>query len=759
MSRPAFQYQPGPSSRPIAMDRAGNACKCVVFTIRPYQRRAGMLFSPRRTAFAAAVLIASHAAVAGVTREHPYLYFTSEIVSRIQLRLDKEPFKTRWERFLSIADGHLGRGTYGFGNPRNALGVAGNTAFAYAITGEQKYADRAKEEAFALMDASAWHEVKSWNKGAELGTAEASVACALVYDWCYDALSAQERARFKSEILSKSTNIYLSSIETHNDWWVTNPVTNWCGVCHGGCGLAALALYDEDPAFEKAAGYAFDHLEAFLDSVVLADGAGHEGIMYHRYGVTFGNYFYAAATHVFGDDRGLAARTADKLAGYWHIYMQAPDSLYANFNNMNESTFAGLYGADHRKWEGGPPAVLCALWEAQAGGDDLLLWGADNGGAAFYWEGICPMYFVWRRDDDPAGQKPSLPKATLFRGAGHVIFNEPDLWFAYNGGWTSNKSHHNNDLGTFVLVANGERLVNDPGYGKATTADHSSILVNGNGQPENVAGEFLHFGSGDGFHYLASDLSSCYEDNLTRFVRHAVMVDGSYIVLLDDLAAPSASQFQWRLQTEGAVRASGANATVQGQDNVLHVVAAAPQDAQATTGTETIDFVRIQPATQRAEETIVAVLYPAESGGTSPAVTWSAQGTLSVGNDAIVFSGGAGQWKLQSVKGEAADDIDRVNERTVKSQRSTNSTRHVRRHQGVGPVARIVRVDRRGVVVEMLRAGIHSARVIGLNGRVMATQNADARQQRLEFSLPEGMYILTIATGTWSHRQKLVVYP
>ncbi|MBD3419627.1 MAG: DUF4962 domain-containing protein [Chitinivibrionales bacterium] len=603
---------------------------------------------------------------------HPYLYFTSATLSDIKDKLDNEPFATRWSRFISNADGHLTRPVYGFDNTREALGVAGICAFAWAMTGETKYADRAIQEALAIMQESQWHTGYSWNKGADLETAEASAACALVYDWCHDALTSTQRQTFKTNILKKSTNIYLGSIEKHNDWWVTNGVTNWCGVVHGGCGLAALALYDEDPAFSKAADYAFDHLETFLTSVTLQDGGGHEGVMYNRYGTTFANYFFTAATHVFGDDRGVPQKTADKLAGYWYMYLFGPDKKYANFNNMNESTFSGLYGEDHRKWEGGPCAVLCALWEAQSGrSDPLLLWGADNGGAAFYWKGVSPFYFLWRRDAAPAGVKPQLQKAVLFRGAGHAVFDEPDLWLVFNGGWTSNKSHHNMDLGSFVLVAHGERLVHDPGYKHAETADHSTILINGKGQPQNVQGTFLHFGSGASFHYLASDLSNCYEDVLTRFVRHIVMVDGRYIVLLDDLAAASAAAWEWRLQTRHDVTASGSSAQIAGQSKVLHVIAAAPADANASHGTASIEYVALKPAVSRDRETFVTVLYPADAGTSQPPVAWDANGTLSVGSDEIVFSGGPGNRLLARVNGENATALDKAADRTIIALGST----------------------------------------------------------------------------------------
>lgn len=671
------------------------------------------------------LLSVSHAYAAPIPRNHPYLFFSDATIDGLRTRVAGATLGTRWARLQLTADRNLTQATYGYGNTREALGICGTCAFAYAITGNTDYADRAITEAEALFEAPAWHTGYTWNGGADLQTAEASLACALVYDWCYDHLTTAQRAAFRTNVLTKSTNIYLQSVEAYDDWWVNNPVTNWSGVCHGGCGVAALAFYDEDPAFARAADTAIAHGATFLDSVVLADGAGHEGVMYHRYGVRFASYITAAGAHVFDNDRGLPQRLSQKLAGYWYMYMRGPDDRYANFNDMNENTFYGLYGMNTTQWEGGPPAALCALFESYTpDGDSLLLWGADMGGGAFYWGGVSPFYLIWRRDSPRAPYTiPDLSGAVLFRGAGHVIAREPDLWMAYSGGWVSDKSHANADLGSFVLVADGDRLVNDPGYGAAETAAHSTVLINGLGQPENSRGAFTHFGSGATFHYFASDLSSCYGASaLTRFVRHGVMVNGTYVVLLDDIATSTALTYEARIQTSGSIALDAQAATITGDSRLLHVLAAAPGDAVVAQGTSDIDFVSIAPPDTRTAETLVTVLYPTGMIAQPPATSWDAGGTLQVGSDEIVFSGGPGAWVLASVNGESADDIDNVAVRTVPSHRNDPGTVQPR------PLTRTAVSSMRavsapgGVLVTMQAASLQRVTVSSLSGRVVHTE-------------------------------------
>ncbi len=602
-------------------------------------------------------------------RRHPYLHFSSKDVPEIRARLARAPFSRRWASIQAHANRCLSSGPAGgsgMARTRASLGVCANTAFAYAVTGERKYADRAKREAFSLLEGPRWLEGAHARivTGADLCTAEGSVACALVYDWCFDAMTADEQARFRDLLVQKSLAPYLKSAAA-KDWWLSSPVSNWTGTVNGGCGLAALAVHGEAPGAPKAAETAWANVQKFIKDLYLEDGGCHEGPMYSRNAFAF--YFATAAARFFGGDGGIFDDLTRKLAGYWDVYMQGPDLRYANFNDMDENCFRGLWGQGGQD-EGGPSGELCALFESKVpGGDPLLLWAADNGGCFFSYGGASPFTILWRRDAPPAGPKPRLQDAVLFRGAGHVVWRSPSLWFAYNGGWISDKSHRNFDLGTFVLVSGGERLVNDPGYGKTATGEHSTILVNGRDQVLASRGTYLRYGSGKSFHYLASDLSGSCRD-LRKWVRHAVMVRGSYIVLLDDIAAAPGAEIEWRLQTRGKIEPAAADraARISGARESLQVVCAHPPGAQVGQGRATLPFVSIRPGAGRPAEAIAAVLWP----GKEPLKVSFEKGTITIvhagGRESIVFATAGPFWTLASVNGEGAAGIGPPRERILK---------------------------------------------------------------------------------------------
>ncbi len=665
--------------------------------------------------------------------ERPYLFFDKKDIPLLRQRMEKEPFRQRWAMMQANADYILTTPTetfdaqtsLGYGGAKNPLGLArwylgnaGTCAFAYVITGREEYAVRAKREALYVAEQPLefWALPRDWNQGAALETAGAAMACALVYDWCHDCLDSGERQTLRTALLTRGIEPYLVSLlgqssgandavaEDQQDWWVTNHVSNWAGVVHGGMGMAALALCFEDDRAKRAAEMARQYLPAFVDHVFQSDGGGHEGIMYADYGREWAFYFIMAAGRMWGFDRAVLARLTEKLAGYWEIYLQGPDGLYANFNNMEERVLQDLWSRYHtrhrldaaRRQElealrdsapSGPNSVRSALLEALVpGGDPLLLWAADNGGTRYKWRGTSPFYFLWRREDAPSQlfqPRPPLQDAVLFRGAGHAVLRSPDLWVAYNGGWISNRSHSNQDLGSFVLVAGEERLVHDPGYGDGETEKHSTVLVDGQGQRKGRRGEFLRFGSGRRFHYLASDLSDVYEaESLQRFVRHMVMVNGSYLVILDDLEADSPAELEWRLQTRHPVALAPGRAVVQGEQWDLHMLNALGGQAMDTEAwtrrrqAERLTYVRVRPESVSRTTCFLTVLFPLrKQDGAVPEVRCEEPGVLEVIcgdvlSDRIVFGQRNGRWMLSAVNGESADGIADGQERMLKAFRA-----------------------------------------------------------------------------------------
>ncbi|MCA8911449.1 MAG: heparinase II/III family protein [Planctomycetes bacterium] len=597
----------------------------------------------------------------------PYLYFD---LADFKAKLKHEPFSSRWSRLIGVANDYASqplsdKKVIGGGRSRNAEGLIELLSLAYVVTGDKRYGQRAKDEVWAILGQDKWFEPKSWNKGAELPTAECCMASARFYDWCNDLLSKEDKQYFRERAYELGLKPYLASIEKHHDWWVDNYVTNWCGVVHGGCGLLGLALYDELPEAKKAADYAWDYLQKFLDGVILQDGAGHEGVMYWRYGVSYGFMFVTAWEHVMAED--LPFDTSERLAGYWDVYMDGPDQTYANFNDMNEDTFKGLWSENPKQWEGGPSSGLNALFESRTeDGDPLLLWAADNGGGGAFNNGISPDWFLWRRDTGPAGDKPDMQRNVLFRGAGHAILSSDKLWLAYNGGWISDKSHNNNDLGTFVLVHDGERFIHDPGYDKNETDKHTTITIDGESQPKASQAKFLAFEEGKKFAWFMNDLSDCYGGKTKRATRSVIMVNGEYLVIVDDVETTGTDDIDLRFQSKLPIETTETGAVLKGKTGELHIIAATPEVAVATGDTAgAVKHVSLRAKQPSSDVTFVTVMFP----GKQPRVDWKTKGgkgTLTVNGDKHEFSHTSAGWLPAKIDGEKVAKPKQPEDRILK---------------------------------------------------------------------------------------------
>lgn len=602
----------------------------------------------------------------------PYLYFTPDGLADFRKKLKREPFKSRWNKLVAEADKFVGAPlsdarVAGGDRARPAEGLIDTCAIVYAVTGDRKYGERAKAEAWAILEQDAWHRDRGWNKGAELPTGECSIACARFYDWCHDLMTEAEREWFVERAVELGIKPYLASVEKHRpartDLWVDNYVTNWCGVCHGGGGLLGLALYDESPEAKRAAGHAWKYLPEFLDHVILEDGGGHEGVMYWRYGVQYAFKFVTAYEHVMGEE--LKVSTEERMAGYWDIYMHGPDRRYANFNDMNEDTYKGLWAEDPRDYEGGPSGALNALFEARTeDGDPLLLWGADNGGGSPRTGGLSTDWFLWRRDVPPAGDKPALQPNVLFRGAGHAILSGDRLWLVCNGGWISDKSHANNDLGTFVMTMDGERFVHDPGYNKNHTNEHSTVTIDGEPQPKGSSrGKFVAFEEGRGFSYFTVDLGGCYGGKAKRATRTVIMA-GDYVVIVDDFETTGTDDIDWRLQTKCEVEEQDDGAMFKGRGE-LHIVHATPVSLSVGDTDGGLKHLSARMRDPGRQALFVSVLHPDRR----PRVEWKvkgSKGTLRVNGDKHEFAKTNAGWLPRRIKGRKVDRPEEPGDRILK---------------------------------------------------------------------------------------------
>ena len=516
----------------------------------------------------------------------------SREIDQVRCKLETEPFKGRWQLLLQTADAMQTPGfkMQGHMESRVSLGKIGINSFAYALTGEERFGNFAKQEVWKLLEMEQWHTQYHWNKGAELVSSEHSLACALFYRWARDLMDADERLYFIDRSTKLGLEPYLESVEKYHDWWVDNPISNWRGVCHGGNGLLALELAETSVKATRAYAYALQNIPEFLGTVIGENGSGHEGVMYWRYGVEYAMMFLTTAMQT-RTEHPLAPGTAcadvfklinDRNTGFWDIAMQAPDGAYANFNDMNELTFKGLYAKDLSNHEGGPNSELAAVferisagWDSNAPGNPLLQWAADNGGGPYYFQGTSPFWFIWRRDYPSHVQKPrpATGDSLLFKTGGYTVWKTPALWTYLKAGWNCSKSHNNLDLGSFILGIGSERFICDPGYGKKQTSQHSALTLNDREQQLDAWATYLDWENipETGIRKASIDLTAAYEHQVRSYTREFILMGVNQLLILDHIYPIEAGTLTLTFPTRFPATIQGHHVTITGTKHALQI--------------------------------------------------------------------------------------------------------------------------------------------------------------------------------------------
>jgi len=179
-----------------------------------------------------------------------------------------------------------------------------------------------------------------------------------------------------------------------------------------------------------------------------------------------------------------------------------------------------------------------------------------------------PAIFV---EDKVQPAKPeNLSNDRLFRGIGWAAFHsdlaapENDVHVMFKSSPYGSVSHAYADQNTFTIMKGGQALASVSGhywptYGAPFHAEYTrhtisknAILVNGQGQivrQRSASGEIVDFRSTDAFGYACGDAVPAYGGLLNRARRHILLIRPNVVVVVDDLEAPEAADYQWLFQT------------------------------------------------------------------------------------------------------------------------------------------------------------------------------------------------------------------
>lgn len=433
-------------------------------------------------------------------------------------------------------------------------------AFVYLLTGEKKYGQAARRW---LLHMASWDPDGPTNFRLNCEAAKPMLfRPARVYDWAYDALTEEDRARFRSVMLRRIQDAWESGEVLRGVGHLNRPHNSHGNRVWHKIGETGIALLGELPQAETWLDYAINKFYACYPVWSDDDGGWHEGVSYWAGYMSKAVWWLQVARPALGID-GFRKPFFHQV-GDFPLYLAPPGSPNMGFGDLSfqrpSPGWGGFLeyflraGSDRTD----PSRVGIWRWWAEQ-------WNMkDQGGVlGFLYNANLPLL--------PSALPPTqLPPSKVFHGIGvaslhrTLLDSKDDVHFLFKSSPFGSQSHGHNPQNSFQLNAYGEALLTTCvyrdlhgsrfHYGWAhQTVAHNAVLVDGEGQvPHKAApqGHILAEQLRDDFDYLAGDARAAYGERLSRAMRHVVFLKRGPIpvlVLYDDLEAVRPSSFQFML--------------------------------------------------------------------------------------------------------------------------------------------------------------------------------------------------------------------
>lgn len=520
------------------------------------------------------------------TVRHPYLLMTTEQVSQIKDAAAEDSIWAEYNtQIIEGADKALSmplckRETKG--KRQKLLQVAREYmrrmilwSYAYRMSGDEKYAERAVTE---IKNVASFTD---WNPKHFLDVAEMTTGMAIAYDCFYDYLDASTKKLIEEAITDKGL---IPSLDTNYNNWLKR-VNNWNQVCNGGMIMGALAIKDVNPELSQKI------VERSIESIKLAMasyapyGAYPEGFMYWGYGTTYNLLMIDALKKVYGSDFGLT-----QMPGFMNTakYIQ---------NIIMEDGMAFNYGDCENKGRLNPSI----FWFADKNADPSLLWqekyfydkkGVETHsryaplaiiwGASLRWNEISePDKKMWVSDSSPVPIAMMRTDWNYFHG----------MSIAVKGG-TAQSGHSHLDAGSFIFANDSIRWAIDIGpqsydsideynldqWNKTQESDRWTIFRYNNlahntlsfdGQYQNVYGysDITGYSENDSTMSVSLNLSNIYNGTVSEVLRSISLVNSEYAVIEDKVSTMGkGSKMRWNMATKAKPKIVDKNTIELSQD-------------------------------------------------------------------------------------------------------------------------------------------------------------------------------------------------
>src|SRR5690554_4881014 len=495
---------------------------------------------------------------------------------------------------------------------REALRRIFHLSYAYRMTREGKYLNRAEKELLAVSNFS------DWNPSHFLDVAEMTLAVAIGYDWLFDDLSETSKKTIREAIVQKG--LEPSFNEKYN--WFLTATHNWNQVCNVGMTFGAMAVYEDYPDLAQ------ETIERAVESIKLPmkdyqpDGAYPEGYGYWDYGTSFNVLFLDVIEKAYGSDFGLNKTPGFLETAGFYMNMTGATRLPYNWGD------AGM----------GTNLTPAMFWFAQKNQEAALLWVEKDflkqeDYSKFTRNRLLPATLIWGRGMDLDKIEEPTRKYWTGQGANPVAmmrtsWSDPKAIYVGFKAGSPSVNHGHMDIGSFIMESDGVRWAMDFGmqsyvtleskgmriFGRTQDAQrwtvmrlnnfvHNTLTVDGQHQLVDGYAKIDRHSEEEDFQFAVSDISAVYEGQVKKAVRGIGIVGQEYVLVQDEVTAlDKPATVRWNMLTPAEVTIEDDGTAILEKDGEkLTLKVEGPKGIQLTTwSTEpTTDYDAPNPGTVR----------------------------------------------------------------------------------------------------------------------------------------------------------------
>ncbi|MEK7466970.1 MAG: heparinase II/III family protein [Planctomycetota bacterium] len=417
-----------------------------------------------------------------VPKSHPRIGITAADLDKVRANIAGEPWKELWQHVVSRSE-MVRRSEL---DPKRAFGgqpgqsqrftmTEGLECVAlHALVGKDEAAAKALSDFFEAWDPAPLEKDIADNDFMSSG--EFFEGMAVVLDWTWDLLTPQARTKLRATVERRAKHNYDGFVGKKS-WEATTDANNHSMASMGGVGLAAVALWHENPDAPAWAGMAHAKMKSYIASSFDPDGACYEGTMYGPFGL-FRILPFSDCCARFG--------AGDAMEGFLgKVLAQLTNELTPGRGRMLpiNDTDGNYHG-----WGG-----TLFLYDAARHESPLSRWMWTNVMDRFAGSGGHTWAFAVLWEDGRAGGTPPEKKVACTKGRGTLTvrtgWEKDDFLAAFECGKRIPGTHGQSDIGHFLIYAKGRCLAADTGYSNVDkegtphqSIGHNLVLVDGKGE-------------------------------------------------------------------------------------------------------------------------------------------------------------------------------------------------------------------------------------------------------------------------------------